>query len=270
MQGSARQIELEADLALMRQAALEAGDIARAHLVLPMEERIKPAGDPVTAGDLAVNQHLHTRLLTARPGYGWLSEETVDSLPARRKERVFIVDPIDGTRAFIQGKPHFCICIARLSEGVISGAVIYAPMFDEMFEASLGQGSRLNGEPIRAASTDTLAGCRMIGDGKMFEHPAWPQAWPEMIIASPKPNAIAYRMALVAAGRWDAALALSAKGDWDLAAASLILTEAGGKATTHEGEDFAFNGDVPRQKSLIASTQGLHEALVQRVRHVRL
>ncbi|MEN9874569.1 MAG: hypothetical protein RL186_1466, partial [Pseudomonadota bacterium] len=177
-------------------------------------------------------------------------------------------DPIDGTRAFIKAKPHFTICIGLLERGQPVLGVVFNPATGEMFEASLGKGARLNNVAIMTSETDTLEQCAMLGDPAMFAHKAWPRPWPDMDIVSR--NSIAYRMCLVAAGQFDGAIALSAKCDWDLVAAVVILAEAGGLATTHEGQAFAFDQAEPRQKSLVAAGKLLHPLLIERVCHVQL
>jgi myo-inositol-1(or 4)-monophosphatase len=260
------------DLSLLRDTALEAGALILKLRAAPggMDAWDKSPGHPVTEADMASNRLIHQRLRPARPVYGWLSEETADLSSDRVQREVFVIDPIDGTRAYMRGEPWFCICIAKLTDNRPTAAVIYAPMLDELYEAVLGGGARLNGQPIRVAETTSLEDCRMIGDGQMFDHPAWKQAWPPMRLARPKPNAMALRMALVASGRWDAAVALWRKSDWDLAAASLILQEAGGISTNHEGQGFIFNTALPVQKSVVAAGPCLHELIIQRVGHVRL
>jgi len=259
-----------ADLALMREAAREAGRIAQAARQKPLDTRAKADNSPVTAADLAVNRFLQNELLGARGAYGWLSEETADDPDARSQPRVFVVDPIDGTVAYIKGEPFYCIAIARVDAHKPTVGVLYAPEFDELYEAVAGGGAWLNGQRIGAGATDRLQASRMIGDAPMFAHPAWPEAWPAMELAKPKPNSIAYRLALVARGEWDAALALSWKGDWDLAAASLLVSEAGGAVSDHRGASLAFNGLAPRQPSVVACTRALHPELIRRVCHVEL
>jgi myo-inositol-1(or 4)-monophosphatase len=137
-----------------------------------------------------------------------------------------------------------------------------------MFDAFQGGGARLNGVAIQPSLVDSLEGCAMLGDPSMFRHPAWPTPWPEMDVVSR--NSIAYRMCLVAAGHYDGAIALSAKSDWDLAAAHVIVNEAGALATTHEGAAFIYNQLVPLQKSLVVAGKPLHPLLIDRVHHVKL
>jgi myo-inositol-1(or 4)-monophosphatase len=257
-----------ADLALALEAAREAGALAMRYFGGPLDVRQKSPNNPVSEADLAVDALLKERLIGARSDYGWLSEETEDDQSRLSAERVWVVDPIDGTRAFIAAKPHFTICIGLLDKGQAVLGVVFNPATGEMFEASLGQGARLNGAPIAPSLQDSVQGCAMLGDKAMFNHPAWPQKWPVMEIS--QRNSIAYRMCLVACGQFDAAIALSAKNDWDLAAAHVIVSEAGGLATTHLGEEFAYDHAIPRQKSLVVASKPLHPLLIRRVNHVAL
>lgn len=228
----------------------------------------KSPNHPVSEADLAVNALLHERLAQERPAYGWLSEETADDPAARDRARVWVVDPIDGTRAFIKTKPAWCVSVALVEAGASVLGAVFNPVTEEFFFAEAGAGAHLNGAPIATSPTAALEDCAMLGDAQMFAHPAWVRPWPAMRVESR--NAIAYRLALVAAGRFDAALALSAKSDWDLAAGALILSEAGGVASDHEGRPFAFAGQTPQQPSVAAAGPHLHPLIIERTRHIRL
>lgn len=261
-------MDYRADLALAIEAAQEAGALAMRYFGTDMDVRDKSPNNPVSEADLAVDALLKSKLGTARPDYGWLSEETADDHSRLSARKVWVVDPIDGTRAFIKAKPHFTICIGLLDQSNSVVGVVFNPATGEMFEASHGGGARLNGVPIVPSSTNAIENCAMLGDPGMFKHPAWPTPWPHMDVVSR--NSIAYRMCLVAAGYYDGAIALSAKSDWDLAAAAVIVAEAGALATTHEGEAFRYDHVVPLQKSLVVAGKGLHPLLIERVSHVKL
>ncbi len=263
---------LEQDRALIEQAVRKAGSIARGFFGGDYKQWDKGKGQPVTDADLAVDKYLRETLTDARPGYGWLSEETKDTPARRGKEFVLVVDPIDGTIAFMKGRPHFTVCVALVrGDRPVIGAV-YNPMLDEFYAAAEGQGATLNGHAIHVSPRDTLEGCRMLGDRAMLLHPAWNtapnQPWPPMEIETR--NSIAYRMALVASGAFDATLALSAKRDWDIAAADLIVREAGGIVTTHDGHIPRYNSDQAIQPSLICAGPALHRQILARVGHVQL
>lgn len=261
------------DLAIMRDAARAGGQLALDYLARRNGPKswTKDDNSLVTEADLAVNELLGTRLMAARPDYGWLSEETADDRAARQKHRVWVVDPIDGTRAYVRGNdPHWCVALAVIEDGVAVASVIYAPAFDELYEARIGGGAYLNGTQIFASKMSEETGARLITNRAMIDHPAWPTPWPKVVVSTPKPNATLYRMALVAAGRWDGTLALFRKFDWDLAAGAVLVGEAGGLVSTHLGETLRFNQHNPAQRSLVAAGKLLHPLLVERVKHVDL
>ena len=258
------------DLALIREAVREAGALALRHWKTDFEIWDKEPGHPVTQIDLDVNDLLKARLMGARPDYGWLSEETADSADRFDRRFLFVVDPIDGTKAFMTGDPNFVVSVALLEYGEPVVGVVFSPAFGELYEATRDGGSYLNGKPITVSQAGAIDDCRMIGEPRMFEHPDWPEPWPRMTLARPKPNSTAYRMTLVADGRWDGTLVLWRKGDWDVAAAALIVEEAGGRVTDHRGRAYRFNRPVAAQTSLVAGSPALHSLLIDRCKHVVL
>jgi myo-inositol-1(or 4)-monophosphatase len=255
-----------ADLDLIRAAALEAGRLALEARAEGLKVWSKPGGSPVTDADLAVDTLLRLRLKAARPNYGWLSEETADDQARLDVRRLFVVDPIDGTVAYIKHRPWFTVCVAVVEDGRPTAAVVHAPELGETYEATLGGGARLNGAPIAASDRTELEGAAMVGDPNMFADPRWPRPWPPMRVE--RRNSIAYRMALVASGAFDAALALTPKNDWDLAAADLIASEAGAFVADHHGRPFVYNRPRPEQRSLLCAAPGLGELILQRVGHI--
>lgn len=254
------------DLALIRPAALEAGRLALQARAAGLTIWSKDGGSPVTDADIAVDTLLKDGLLAARPGYGWLSEETADDGDRLGRRRLFVVDPIDGTAAYLKGRPWFTVCIAVVEEGQPVAGVVHAPELDETYEAVRGGGALLNGRPIRPSGREALEGCAMLGDARLFADPRWPEPWPPMSFASR--NSIAYRIALVASGAFDAAVALSSKNDWDLAAADLIAREAGALVSDRRGRPFAYNRPAARQAGLLCATPALHRLILQRVGHI--
>ncbi|MGH6870318.1 MAG: inositol monophosphatase family protein [Rhizomicrobium sp.] len=260
------------DLGLIAQAAKDAGGIAKSYFGGHYKTWDKGKGQPVTDADIAVDNYLRAALLKARPDHGWLSEETRDDHSRLERARVFVVDPIDGTIAFIKGRPHFSISIAVVEQGRPVAAVVYNPVLDECFTAAKGKGAFLNAAAIHASGADAIENCRMLGDKAMFAHPGWSvapnTAWPAMHIESR--NSIAYRMTLVADGRFDAALALSAKCDWDLAAGDLIAREAGGMCTDYRGAALRYNGPTPIQRTMLCAAPALHPLLVEKLKLVKL
>ena len=254
------------DLVTLRSLAIEAGQLALSYTLEGQSARAweKTGGSPVTEADLAVNRLCAERLITARPDYGWLSEETLDNREAPQKDRCWVVDPIDGTRAYMRGDPNWCVGLAIVEEGRAVAGVLYAPMLGQLYEARTGAGAYLNGDLLRVSECQTEAGCRLIAAEEMLNYKGWPEPWPAVTVPRPKPNSTLLRMAFVASGAWDATLVLSNKSDWDLAAGTVLVEEAGGLATTHKGEELQFNRTIPAQRSIIASGKHLHPLLVRR------
>ena len=256
--------ERDSDFVLLEEAVREAGAIARTFLAGTNRTRSKPDGSPVSDADLAVDRFLKERLRPARPGYGWLSEETEDDSTRLSLRRVFVVDPIDGTVAFLKGKPHFTICAAVVEDQSPIAAAVYNPLTEECFTAVAGAGAHLNGAPIRVSARERLEGCRMLASKTTLRHPCWGGTpWPPMEIETP--NSIAYRIALVACGAFDAAMTLAPTHDWDLAAADLIVREAGGLISSHDGNLPRYNQPNPVQPSVVAAGPALHKAILSRV-----
>jgi len=259
---------MTSDIDLLREAAQAAGKLAvlRRHQGL----KIWSKGDagPVTDADIAVNDLLQDRLRSARPDYGWLSEETADGPERLQKKKLFVVDPIDGTVAFMKGQPWWTVAIAVVEDGVPTAAVVHAQVMHETFEATLGGGAKLNGEPIHASDATSLDDASMLADAKLFDRPIWPDPWP--VMRFDKRNSIAYRIALVGAGAFDAAMALSPKWDWDVCAGALIAEEAGAKCTDHLGRPYHFNRPDPRQPSLVCAAPALHPLILKRCAPIHL
>ena len=261
-----------ADLALLESTVREAGAIARGFFGGDYKRWNKAKGSPVTEADLAVDRFLNERLRAARPDYGWLSEETDDDPARLDAESVFVVDPIDGTVAFLKNHPHFTICAAVVHEGRPVSGVVYNPIREECFVAHDGGGAFCNGHPVRVTARSEVEGCRMLADKAMLTHAAWNTPpnipWPPMEIETR--SSIAYRMVLVAEGEFDAMLALSAKRDWDLAAADIVLAEAGGVVTAHDGSVLRYNQRDAVQTSVVGAGPALHARLMERVSHIKL
>jgi myo-inositol-1(or 4)-monophosphatase len=256
--------EPEADTVLLEEAVREAGAIARTFLTGQNKIRSKADGSPVSEADLAVDRFLTGRLRPARPEYAWLSEETEDDSARLSARRVFVVDPIDGTVAFLKGRPHFTISAAVVEGDIPVAAAVYNPLREECFTAARGAGARLNGRPIRVSECERLESCRMLASKTTLGDPCWAGVpWPPMTIETP--NSMAYRIALVACGTFDASVSLAATHDWDLAAADLIVREAGGLISSHEGNALRYNRANAMQPSVVAAGRALHEAILSRV-----
>jgi myo-inositol-1(or 4)-monophosphatase len=260
---------LQADLDLIVEAAREAGELALDERTKGLNVRSKAGGSPVTSADMAVDALLRTRLLGPRPEHGWLSEETADGPERLSKRRIFVVDPIDGTVAYMKDRPWWCVPIAIVEDGRPVAAVVHAPALGETFTATAGGGAFLNGRPITASDTADLDDAAVLGDARLFgDASLWPEPWPAM--RWEKRNALAYRLSLVAAGAFDAAIAPTPKWDWDVAAGALIAEEAGAKVSDHHGRPWTFNRSDPRQAGLVCAAPALWPLIVRRTRSIPL
>jgi len=251
----------EEDLTLIRDVVRQAGAIAKAAFKANNSKRWNKAdSSPVTEADIAVNDFLSETLRAARPGYGWLSEETKDDHSRHACPRSFVVDPIDGTRAFIDRTPNFTVCVAVIENGNAIAGAVYNPLKDEMYEAFLGGGAKLNGRPLTVTDPAKIDGIRMIGYPRKFRRLDFPKM--DVSVA----NSMAYRMCLVAGGEADATLAFTPKSDWDVAAASLIATESGAVVSNIRGELPHFDTESTSGLGVICAGPRLHALLVERVK----
>jgi len=215
------------DTALLEAAVRQAGALARTFLTGQNKIRSKPDGSPVSEADLAVDRFLTNdcgRRAPTTPG----CRKKTRTIPRGLWRGAFsFVDPIDGTVAFLKGRPHFTIVAAVVEGEIPIAAAVYNPLTEECFTAVKDRGAWLNGAPIRVSGRDRLEGCRMLASKSTLQNPCWGGApWPPMTVETP--NSMAYRVALVACGAFDASVSLSPTHDWDLAAADLIVQEAGG------------------------------------------
>lgn len=252
----------EHDAKLLEDSVHGAGAIAREIFGRHCDTWSKTDGSPVTEADLAVNSFLSGALRGARPDYAWLSEENEDDRSRFSAKRVFVVDPIDGTLAFVKRRPHFTISVAVLENNRPVTAGVYNPITDEYYSAVTGKGAHLNGNPIHVSAQVSVEGCRLLASRATLNSPRW-AAWPEMHVENP--NSIALRVALVAAGRFDAAITMASIHDWDLAAADLIVTEAGGVITSIDGVRPTYNQESVVQPSVLAAGPALHGAFRARL-----
>ncbi len=177
---------------------------------------------------------------------------------------MFVVDPIDGTVAYVRNRPWWSVSVAVVEHGRPIAGVLNVPAVGEVYEAAAGAGARLNGRPIAASDRTELEGAAVLGDVHTLTRPGWPPMRIE------RRNSVAYRVALVGSGAFDAAVALTHKCDWDLAAADLIAGEAGALVTDHRGRAFTYNRPSVRQSSLVCAAPALHRLILARVGHIDL
>ncbi len=252
------------DLALLVGAAEASGPIAMGHFKGDYETWDKPGEGPVTEADLSIDRMLRGRLGAARPDYGWLSEESEGEPDRASRERVFIVDPIDGTRAFIAGEQGWGIALAVVERGRVVAAAMHLPARGDTYAAALGHGATLNGATIRASGRVVLEGATALAASAQLKGDLWPGGAPP-VERHFRPS-LAWRLCLVGQGRFDMMVTLRAAYEWDIAAGSLIATEAGAAVTDGDGAALEFNRHPLRAPGVIAAPDALHRALMARRR----
>jgi len=255
----------ERDLALLTDAAREAGRIA-----LRFWRRDPKVWDkggehgPVTEADVAVNDMLKLMLLAARPDYGWLSEETPDDSARLSCETVFIIDPIDGTRAFIAGEETYAHSLAVAHRGKVTAGVVFLPALDKIYTASDTAPPLKDGQPIAASRRDRLEGADILTTKANMTPEKWPGGAPE--INRSFRASLAYRLCLAAEGRHDGMLTLRDAWEWDIAAGSLIAERAGAVVTDQAGAALKFNTPGAQANGVLALPAGLHAEAMCRLK----
>lgn len=253
------------DARLIRSVTKEAGRIALSYFSRDVEAWDKSPNNPVSEADLAVDEFLRTTLMQNRTGYGWLSEETEDHPERLRCGRLWVVDPIDGTRAFLRNGDDWGISVALVQDQKPIVAAFYAPAKNAFYFAEEGKGATKNGEPIGVSEQADIAAARMMGDPCAFKsEKLWPEPWPKSMYTE-QANSIALRICQIADAQFDCCVTLRPKNDWDVAAADLILSEAGGILTTGTGRGLLFNRKQPLHDHIVASNPALRSAIMDRV-----
>jgi len=212
------------DRELLRTAAVTAGILAAGYFRRDLKTWTKDGSSPVSEADIVLDNYLHSALTAARPGYGWLSEESVDDPIRLTHARVFIVDPIDGTRGFIRGDDSWTVSLAVVEDGVPIAGVVYAPARDEMYDAALGAGARYNGQPLVRQRHPGRTSPLIPAPGAVHQEL---QAAGFDYTRGPYFPSLAYQLVQVATGRLDAGVARRGARDWDIAGAACVLKEVG-------------------------------------------
>ncbi len=243
------------ELALLRDAAREAGRIAMRYFGRSPEVWLKDGHSPVSEADLAVDRYLKDVLLSARPDYGWISEETDDERAKAKRRRAFVVDPIDGTRAYIAGQDQWCVSIAIVEDGRPIAGVLECPVRKELIEAGLGLGAVQNDAPIQVklppeGEKVTIASARNMTA-------ALPEQWRDRVKLHAYVPSLAYRIAMVARGEIAGTFIRPNSHDWDLAAADLILSESGGAILTNDALPLIYGGPTRSHGALVAASGNL-------------
>jgi myo-inositol-1(or 4)-monophosphatase len=252
------------DLDLLIDAAREAGQIALHHKAKGLDVNDKPGGaGPVTQADLAVDRALREGLTSARPDIAWLSEETEDNPARLSSDRVFVVDPIDGTRSFIAGEATWAHSLAIVENGAVTHGVVYLPEMDLLYSASVSHGAFCNGEPLSVSNVGNFDDACVLATKPNMDPKHWRGPVP-LFKRSHRPS-LAYRLCLVAQGRYDAMLTLRPSWEWDIAAGALILAEAGAKVTDRAGVSLRFNNAVPQTAGVIGAKANLHRQIAEKL-----
>ena len=239
-------------------AAREAAQMALARWHTDFRRWEKTPGSPVCEVDLDVDRMLHSRLSAIDADAAWLSEETADDPVRLSRRRVWVVDPIDGTRDYIRGRTGWCVSVALVEDGRPVLAVLDAPARGEVWRAAAGEGATLNGAPVAVGHRDDLTGARVPADALAKQDR-------DTFVLVEKPNSIALRIAMVASNRADLVATLRPSNEWDIAAAVLVAREAGAIVGDAAGAPLAFNRREPRMPGVLVSTPGLHAAAVARL-----
>lgn len=257
--------QIAEDLALLVTASRAAAEIALPFWRAELEIWDKPdSAGPVTEADLAVDRYLRETLTAARPQFGWLSEETPDTEDRLSADQVFIVDPIDGTRAFIDGDGNWAHSLAIARQGRITAAVVHLPARDRLYSAALGQGANLNDAPI-TARRETHTPPTLLANKWSLQERYWPNGGPPDIKRQFR-SSLAYRMALIGEGRFDAMVTFRNTWEWDIAAGALIAAEAGARVCDRFGHALSFNSPSAFSKGILAGPTELIDNFVDRHR----
>jgi myo-inositol-1(or 4)-monophosphatase len=249
------------DAARLAAAVQEAGAVALKFYKTQMKKWTKVGDSPVTEADIAANEVLQSHLL--RPGDGWLSEESENDPGRLDARRVWVIDPIDGTRAFIAGREDWSISAALVENGRPTVAAVFAPVTNEMFMATAGRGATRNDVAMAATDGSELDGARLGGPKRIVD---WLTQRHSKLVAMPRIHSLALRIVRVASGELDAAIAGGSGHDWDLAAADLLVHEAGGAITGLDGKPLIYNKPEPVHSMLVAAGRNRHAVLIDWVK----
>jgi myo-inositol-1(or 4)-monophosphatase len=250
------------DVVRIREALVCAGEILRRFCAARVGVSYKAVHSPVTDADLAVDAVLRREL--PDPDEGWLSEESVDSPERLERRRVWVVDPLDGTREFLDGVPQWGVSIGLVEDGEAVAGGIYIPATDEMFLGSRETGVTLNGEAVRVSTRATLDGATVVTNRWALKKR--PRQFMDQPFRVRVVNAMAYSLALIAAGQADALWSHSPKAEWDTAAGAALIMAAGGRVTSYDGARLRFNEWPPRSRGIIATNGVLHRAVQRHLR----
>jgi myo-inositol-1(or 4)-monophosphatase len=258
------QLDLTGDARLLADIVRDAGRLAFSMFRTELKNWTKGASSPVSEADIAVNDLLEKALRSATPDYGWLSEESADDEQRLDRRLVWIVDPIDGTRAYLAGREDWCVSVALIEQDAPVLAAVFAPASDEFFFAVRGRGATLNGASVQATAGTAIDFSRVAGPRPLVER--LNSAMDDGITHHPRIGSLALRLCRVADGSLDAAFAGGQSRDWDLAAANLIVQEANGNMTALSGETILYNRRDVTHGGLVAAGRDRHASIVSHFR----
>ncbi len=250
------------DLALLIEAARLGGETALRYWRASPHAWEKGGGQgPVSEADLSVNAVLSDVLRSTRPDYGWLSEETEDDEARLAASRTFIVDPIDGTRSYLEGRRTWAISIAVACGSEVETAVVALPMRERVYTAVIGGGAHCNGTPVKASRRQRIDSALVLAPKIALTSETWGQRGVPPVERHFRPS-LAYRLCLVAEGRFDAMITFRDCWEWDIAAGGLIATEAGAIVSDRAGAPLVFNSALARTPGIVAAAPALHSSLL--------
>jgi myo-inositol-1(or 4)-monophosphatase len=247
-------------------AAREAGAIVRGYYAGEITAHEKRPDSPVTAADLEANRRIREILTAAFPADGWLSEETADSAERLGRRRVWVIDPLDGTKEFIQRIPEFCVCVALVEAGRPVVAVEYNPAADRLWVAVRGEGTTVNGAPARVSATARVPDAVVLASRSEDKRGEWDPFKGRVHVRLT--GSVAFKLAELATGAGDATFTLTPKNEWDICAGTLLVEEAGGRVTALDGTPLVFNQPSPLRPGMIASNGHLHAGLLALIAEV--
>jgi len=254
------------ELEVAVRAARDAGAVIRS--LYDTEVRVFEKGDradsPLTEADTRANELLLKHISQEFPGDGWLSEESRDSAVRLTRTRVWIVDPLDGTKEFVRHIPELAVCVALVERGEAIVGVTYNPITDEMFAAAKGVGATLNGTPIHVSTTNALHRSTLLASRSENERGEWDRFHGRFAVEFC--GSVAYKLARIAAGKADATFTLSPKSEWDVCSSACVLECAGGRTSHLDGSPIRYNQPSPRLPGMVASNDVLHDQILSLLR----
>ena len=257
-------LQKEGMLDTLKQSVSKAGDLAMEFFGKDVDIEIKKDGSQVSAADLAVNELLEAELTKLDPSIIWLSEESPIDKNRLNAPYIWVIDPIDGTRGFLENQPDWTIVAALIEKNCPILSVVYNPVKSELYSAETGKGAFLNDQLITTSSTTDLSSAHIISSKSHFNRVFTKET--EKPSNRTWNSSMAYRIARIAEGAADATISLTPKNDWDIAAAHLILEEAGGQISTHLGNGITYNNEEIRHPSVVATTTSLYEPIINKTK----